>query len=224
MTCYFISGMGADRRIFRHIRLPAHVKPAHLDWIPFEAGEGIGEYAARLSGKIDTTEPFVLVGLSLGGIIATEIARRSAPVCTIIIGSVPLSSQLPLYFRAVHKLRILGLVPPAFFKFAAICKRLFTRESRDDKILIRRMIRDADPGFIRWAMLAVLRWRNDSVPDPCWHLHGTRDEVFPIWLTRPTHVIPGGGHLLVISHSEEVNALLRQILEPYASSTQFIKQ
>jgi pimeloyl-ACP methyl ester carboxylesterase len=215
MTCYFISGMGADRRIFRHIRLPAHFEAVYLDWIPFKEGEGLDEYAVRLSAKIDATRPFILVGLSLGGILAVEIARRSAPACTIIMGSVPVSSQLPLYFRAVRKLHILDLLPPAFFKFAAIVKRVFTRESREDKALIRQMIRDADPGFIRWAMLGVLGWRNEIAPEPLLHLHGSRDEVFPIWLTRPTHPIPGAGHLLIMTHAREVNELLAQTLAPY---------
>jgi pimeloyl-ACP methyl ester carboxylesterase len=218
MTCYFISGMGADRRIFKYIRLPMEVEAVFLDWIPFKNGEGLSEYAERLSGNIDHSRPFVLVGLSLGGMLAVEIARRSAPVCTIILGSVPVSDQLPRYFRLAHRLRLLDILTPSFFMSAAVAKRLFTRESRDDKALIRDMIRDCDPEFIRWAMRAVLRWNNRIVPKPLLHLHGSRDEVFPIWLTRPTHSIPGAGHLLVMTHAREVNDLLHQLLMPYLTA------
>jgi pimeloyl-ACP methyl ester carboxylesterase len=218
MTCYFISGMGADRRLFKHIRLPGHFKAVYLDWIPFKEGEDLAEYAVRLSSKIDPAEPFILIGLSLGGMIAVEIARRLSPACTIIMGSVPVSAQLPSYFKAVRKLRVLDILPPAFFKFAAIVKRRLTRESREDKMLIRQMIRDADPRFIDWAMRAVLKWNNDILPAPLLHLHGSRDEVFPIWLTRPTHRIPGGGHLLVMTHARQVNEFLEQILSTYVPS------
>ena len=140
--------------------------------------------------------------------MAVEIARLTSPVCTIILGSVTLSSQLPVYFKAVRRLHLLELLPAGFFKFAAIIKRLFTRESKQDKILIRQMIRDADPGFIKWAMGAVLAWKNDITPHPLRHLHGSRDEMFPIWLTRPTHPISGGGHLLVMTHASEGECLI----------------
>jgi pimeloyl-ACP methyl ester carboxylesterase len=218
MTCYFISGMGADRRIFKYIRLPGHFETVYLDWIPFKKGEGLSEYAARLSEKIDPGQPFILVGLSLGGILAVEIARMHPPVCTIILGSVPVSDHLPRYFRAARKLRVLDLLPPSFFMSAAVAKRMFTRESPEDKALIRAMIRDSDPEFIRWAMRAVLGWNNRTAPKPLLHLHGSRDEVFPIWLTRPTHPIRGGGHLLVMTHAGEVNDLLQRLLLPFLSS------
>lgn len=215
MKVYFIGGIGADRRLFTHVRLPRDFEPEYLDWIPFREGEGLQEYAMRLAEGIDTAQPFVLIGLSLGGIMAVEIARRFPPVCTIILGSIPLSDQLPAYFKMARKLRLPELVPASFIKRSAIFKRIFTRESREDKLLIRQMIRDADAAFIKWAIQAVLEWNNDIVPAPFWHLHGTRDEMFPIWLTRPTHIIPRGGHLLVMTHAQEVNSLLGDILRPY---------
>lgn len=215
MKVYFIGGIGADRRLFTHVRLPRDFESEYLDWIPFKEGEGIQEYALRLAEAIDTSRPFVLIGLSLGGIMAVEIARQFPPVCTIILGSIPLSAQLPAYFKMARKLRLPELVSGSFIKRSAIFKRMFTRESRADKLLIRQMIRDADAAFIKWAIQAVLDWHNDVVPTPFWHLHGTRDEMFPIWLTRPTHIIPRGGHLLVMTHAREVNDLLGDILRPY---------
>ena len=212
LKVYFISGMGADRRIFRHIRLPANFEADYLDWIPFKKGEELEDYAVRLAEGIAPGEPFILIGLSLGGIMAVEIAKRRVPVCTILLSSVPLSGQLPSYFKIARWLPLLDLVPLSFFKSSAILKRMFTLESKEDKALILQMIREADASFIRWAMGAVVGWRNKVMPVPLWHLHGTRDEIFPIWLTRPTHRISGGGHLLVLTHAREVNTLLGEIL------------
>lgn len=208
--------MGADRRLFKHVRLPAGFEPEYLDWIPFKPGESLGQYAFRLSEKIDKTKPFVLIGLSLGGLMAVEIARRFPPVCTILIASVPLSMQFPAHFRMAQRLRLHELIPPGLIKSVASFKRVFTHESKEDKKLIRQMIRDTDPGFLTWAMQAALDWKNEQVPAPLCHLHGTRDEVFPVWLTKPTHKIPRGGHVLVMSHPEAVNHHLHQILGPFA--------
>lgn len=215
MNVYFISGIGGDSRLFKHIQLPEDFQIRHVDWITPEEKEPLADYAFRLAEQIDTRQPFILVGTSLGGILAVEIAKRFRPVATILISSVPISAQLPGYYNAARMLRLAEFVPASFVKGVSTFKRLFTRETDDDKQLIRQMIKDGDPRFIKWALGAVLEWQNTAIPQPLWHIHGTRDEVFPFRLTRPSHTIPGGGHLLVISHAAEINRILRDILAGY---------
>ena len=214
VNVYFISGIGGDSRLFKHIQLPAGFQARYVEWVNPEKKEPLPGYALRLTAQIDTQQPFILVGMSLGGIMAVEIAKRFPPVATILIGSVPLSAQLPWYYSLVRRLRITVLFPASFFKRAATLKRLFTREKTADKILLRQIIREGDPWFIKWAIDAVLDWRNEDIPQPLWHIHGSRDEVFPVWLTRPSHTIPKGGHMLVMSHAAEINRILREILQP----------
>jgi len=74
------------------------------------------------------------------------------------------------------------------------------------------MIDDSDGDFLLWAMKAVLKWQNKDLPQRLWHIHGTRDIVFPIMLTRPSHIIKKSGHLVVMTHADEVNGILRDIL------------
>lgn len=216
MNVYFISGIGGDRRLFKHIQLPGDFQIRHVDWIVPGKKETLPEYAFRLTEQIDTRQPFILLGTSLGGIMAVEIAKRFAPVATILISSVPVSAQFPLYYAAARYLRLADLLPASLIKRASVLKRRFTREKEADKQLILQMIRDGDPWFIKWALTAVLEWRNEEIPQPLWHIHGTRDEVFPFRLTRPSHRIQKGGHLLVISHAEEVNRILRDLLPSYS--------
>jgi pimeloyl-ACP methyl ester carboxylesterase len=215
LKIYFISGMGADRRLFKNIRLPEHFEAEYLEWISFQKNESLGDYAGRLSEGIDASEPFILAGISLGGMMAVEIAKKVPPVCTIMISSIPVSAQLPFYFKIGRWLPLVDLVPTSFFKSAAILKRLITNETSADKELVRQMIRESDPGFIRWAMKAVVKWDNKWKPEPFWHIHGTRDEIFPIWKVRPTHIIQKGDHLLIMTRFGEVNSILEQLLLPY---------
>ena len=44
-------------------------------------------YCKNLSEQIDSTKPFSLVGLSFGGVIATEMSKFLKPVQTILISS-----------------------------------------------------------------------------------------------------------------------------------------
>lgn len=43
------------------------------------------------------------------------------------------------------------------------------------------------------------------------HIHGDRDRVIPIGLVQPDHVIAGAGHLLTMTHADEVNSILSDL-------------
>jgi pimeloyl-ACP methyl ester carboxylesterase len=212
MKVYFISGIAADSRAFKHIQLPSGFEAVYIDWIKPGIDESLSDYAIRLSEKIDLEENFCLVGLSLGGIVASQIAVRTHPRAVIIIGSVPVYTHLPGYYKWARRLKLHKLVPGSLYKNAAIVKHFFTKENEENKKDIYRMVRATDPAFIRWGINAVLNWTNNELPQSLTHIHGTRDEVFPIAFTSPTHVIPKGDHMLVISHPQEINLILKEVL------------
>ena len=211
MKTYFISGIAADERLFRHINLPSGFEPFYLKWEKPFANESLQTYAYRLADKINTDEPFLLIGTSLGGIIATEIALKFKPLAVIIIGSVPSISQLPGYYRIVEKLKIHKILTGSVYKFSGRVKHYFTRENPDDKRIIIQMISETDPAFISWGINAVLKWRNTQIPKSLYHIHGTRDEVFPFAFTSPTHIMPKGDHVIVMNRAREINNIIAEI-------------
>lgn len=212
MKAYFISGLGADSRVFRNIHLPSHYQAIYLDWIPPQKNESLPSYASRLSEKINEGEEFILIGLSFGGMLAVEIAKKLNPVQTILISSIPSSQHLPGYFRFASALRLHKIVPVSLLRSAALAKRLFTTETNEDKKMLRQMIRNCDARFIRWAMHAILNWKSEEVPANIVHVHGTKDEILPKRYTKPTHTIAGAGHMLVLNRANEVNKILGEIL------------
>ena len=212
MNVYFISGLAADRAVFKYIQLPSFCRPFYLDWLEPSKNESLPQYALRLSRSINTEEPFVLIGLSFGGMLAVEIAKILKPVCTILISSVPTAEQLPSYFKLAAVLRLHKIVPIGFIQNAAVLKRFFTTETAEDKKILKAMIRKSQPQFVRWAMHAVLTWRNTQIPQNLIHIHGTRDEVLPFRFVKATHAISGGGHLLVLNRAKEVNTILWNVL------------
>lgn len=214
MKVYFISGIGADYRFFTHVRLPEGYEPSYIHWIPPLRNETLRAYALRLADQIDPSQPFILVGLSLGGILSVEIAQKIAPVCTILISSVPSAAHLPKLYKLAGQLRLGRLVPATLLKLAALVKHSLFMYPEENRRLMRQVIRAGDDRFIRWALNAVLDWDNHTIPQPLYHIHGTRDEVFPIGLTTPTHVVRKGGHMFVVSRPETVNRFLREVLPP----------
>lgn len=65
----------------------------------------------------------------------------------------------------------------------------------------------------RWASAAALSWKPSAGVDriPLFQIHGDRDSTFPIRYTVADTVIYGGGHVLPLSHSQEIAEKLLQI-------------
>lgn len=212
INAYFISGLGADERAFRHIRLPAGYRPVHLHWIAPRDKEPLPEYALRMAEYIDPSQPFVLIGLSLGGMVATEIAHHFPPTALILISSIPSSAHLPFYFRAAGATGLHRLVPIRLLQNVSLVKRFFTTETDEDRALLRQMIRESDPAFIRWAVRAILTWEKKEAPMQLFQIHGGRDWLLPRRYTHPQYLLPDAGHLMVLNRPAEINRILEEVL------------
>jgi pimeloyl-ACP methyl ester carboxylesterase len=213
MNVYLIPGLAADERVFRHIRLPEGYHPQILQWVRPEPKESLASYAMKLAEQIDRSAPFTLVGLSFGGMLATEIAKRLQPHKTVLISSVPHSSQLPSYYRWAWRIGVQYIMTPTVIKSGVMIKRLLTAEAPEDKKIIVEMARDMDPEFVRWAMWTIVHWKTTegSVPG-CMHIHGSADGILPCRFTRPSHLVPKAGHLMIFNQADRINALLAEIL------------
>ena len=213
MHIYFIPGLGANRKIFRNIVVPDGYTAHYFEWITPHKNETLPEYAMRLAEEIDTTQPFVVIGLSMGGMIAAEIVNRYSNGQMIILSSVTSYQDLPFYFRYAGKIRLHKLIPVSLVKYGANIKRLFTAETSEQRSVIRKMIRETDDYFIKWAMHAIVTWKGKARVPPGLHIHGSRDELLPARFCKPTHVIKGGGHLMVMTRAGEINELLDEYLK-----------
>lgn len=212
MKAYFIPGLAADKRVFRHIRLPDGFEAHYLDWIKPEERETLRDYALRMAEQIDVQEPFILVGLSFGGMLAVEIAKKNTPEKLVLIATVPHHTHIPHYYKKAFNLGIHRLASPGVIKNFVYFKRFFTSESPEDKLIIKQMARDMDHSFIKWAVDAVMKWDAGEEPVDCVHIHGTHDEIFPHRYTKPSVSIPKAGHLMIFNRASDINAVLRNIL------------
>ncbi len=209
---YFISGLGADSRVFQNIILPDGYRTIYLDWIANLPGETFESYALRLGSVIEIAKPFILIGLSMGGMLAVEIAKNKSPLKIILISSVASVLELPATMKYAGKLNLHALVPMSLLKNASIMKRFFGEGTKEQKQLLIQVIKDSDPDFVRWAMQAVLDWKNVERPNNLVQIHGTNDKVLPAKYTRPDYLVQGGGHFMVTARAAEINAMLAELL------------
>lgn len=205
-TVYFISGLGADRRAFKKLVFPPDFKLVHLDWIHAQPNESLEDYAAKLALNIDTSVPFYLIGLSFGGMLATEMAKKLNPVHTFLISSTPTFKELPWYYRMAGALHLQKLVPVSFLKKGNIIGLKFLgAKTRDERVLLKQLVIDSDPYFIKWALTCILNWRNVERPLNLTHIHGTADNILPFrFLAKPDFTIEGGGHFMVYANAAEI--------------------
>jgi len=63
---------------------------------------------------------------------------------------------------------------------------------------------------MKWAANEILNWKNETRPSNLFHIHGTKDRIFPYKNTNADIKIPGGTHLMVHNRSEEISKILSQ--------------
>jgi len=79
-------------------------------------------------------------------------------------------------------------------------------------MLVNEYLAKRDYAYTRWAVNAILHWENDEVPEGLVHIHGALDMPFPVKYLQPTHVIPDGGHFMVLNRSAAINRILEEVL------------
>ena len=213
MTLYFLSGLGADRRVFGRLELPPRYRVVYLDWLPPRPGESLPQYALRMAGGIDRQEPFALLGLSFGGMLATEVAKTGAPTHTLLLSSAATRAELPPLYRFLGALQLDHLAPAALFRQQnALLDWYFGASDPDTKALLHAIIRDSDARFNRWAVQAILDWRNRTLPAGLHRLHGSADRVLPARRIPGGERLEGAGHLAVYTHAPQVSEWIARTL------------
>lgn len=210
MKAYFISGLGADKRAFEKIVLPAAYEVVHLAWVPPLEKECLVQYARRFAQYIDNSEPFILVGLSFGGMLATEISKLVPPQHLILISSVSTRYELPFIYRLAGSLRLEKLIPYKKLtkKPGKLFNWLFGPLDNDCKAMLHSFVKEVDPLFLKWALGQISRWRNTAVPANLLQIHGSRDRVLWTRYSKASLIMSGGGHLCLHSHANVINGRL----------------
>lgn len=209
---YFIAGLGADSRAFNFLDL-TYCDPQFIQWVNPGANESLSSYAEKLFSLINDEEG-VIVGLSFGGMLATEIAKLHPRTKVIIISSCKTYLEIPYYLRIwrhfpVYKLHSKSLKNKA----GGFVLNILGAKGIDQKNLQLQIMKDSDPVFTRWAMGAIVNWRNNVVPENLTHIHGTRDRLLPYKYVKADHRIEGGQHVMVMDNAAEVSQLLKKLIE-----------
>ncbi len=208
---YLISGLGADERIFKHLKF-GELTPIFIKWIVPKNNELIQDYALRLSEQITTEKPIIL-GVSFGGMLAIEIAKLIDYQQIVIISSAKNKSEIPFYYRLIGQFKLHELIPIKLFKWAnPLTYWFFGMHTKVEKKLLKSILNDTDKTFLKWAIDAIVNWKNKELINNLVHIHGDLDRVLPIKNKKKIDlIIPNGGHLMVFNKADLINTFLKEI-------------
>ncbi len=181
MNVYFISGMSTNCKVFDNLQLPKGFDKRYIEWLAPCEDESLYEYTQRMATNIDQSAPFVLVGYSFGGIIVQEMNKFLMPKKTIIIASMKAGDVIPALFRLGRRTRFTEHLPVQSFKTNDLIFDFFSRfvyrVKRED---MEKYVSYTDPLYTKWSLYQILNWQASSTCPNIYHIHGTKDQMFPV--------------------------------------------
>lgn len=210
---YLFPGLGADGRLFSRLDLGGHV-PHRIDWPAMPEGSSLKDYAAALRNRIDASREHAIIGVSMGGMVAQEMALLTKPRRTVIISSWKGPQEMPMHLRFARGTHPERLLTPAFMKhLLPVVRWQMGLEDEDDTRLFDDFVRATPLAQVRIQIAAVLGWEGPEtvVPDLV-HIHGNHDRLMPIGHITDPVVIPGGGHFMVYNRAAPVTVQLRRFI------------
>lgn len=212
--------MGTDERLYvaQQAALPDLIL---VRWIAPLSRESLPDYARRLAATIDPGTPCLVGGCSFGGMVAVEMCRHLDARACLLISSIRGPHELPCHFRALRHWALLATQPLRMVPLASRTALPIARH-----VLPRRLVPAVEqlashPGsFLQWASWAILTWQPSAPPSvPVLAIHGTHDRILPFRNVHADECVEGGGHLLPLTHPEEVNRFLSSQLGRYGQRT-----
>ncbi|MBR4402670.1 MAG: alpha/beta hydrolase [Flavobacteriales bacterium] len=213
---YLISGIGCNGEVFARLTSPVGYTMHVVEWIEPHREEPVKDYLSRMFDGVEVDETDVILGVSLGGIVAQYMYDMFPMVKKIVlistaISAVEMSSLLKL-FKAIKIYRwIPGFVLTSSYTYSYAVMGGMKKRHRD---MIGRFLGGYSSRYFRWASRIALDIKTVSIPDDkLLRIHGRRDILFPSsQIKTPSYIVEGATHLAVYTHSREINAILEREL------------
>jgi len=211
---YLFPGQGSDERLFKHLVLPEGYDTIHISYPVPDKHETLAEYAARFIEEIDLSTPYILMGVSLGGMICTELSDTLSPLSTILISSAKTTHELPGRYTFQKHLRLNRIIPKRITKGGArLLQGIVEPDRKHDKKTFKEMLKAKDPLYLKRTVDMIINWDRTTYSDKIIHIHGDKDHTIPIKNVEYDYLMEEGSHMMMITRAGEINEIIPYILK-----------
>ena len=203
---YCLGGLVKDELIFQNLN-PEGIKLVHLKYnVPLK-NESLIHYSKRLFEELDLPEKYQLLGVSFGGMIATEFFKIREPEKLYLVSTVSQAKDVPLKFRIALLLRLHKILPGSLAKYKKFISRHVTGlQKKKEQAQINRLLSKEDSDFMKWALESIFGWENTLVPKAI-RIHGTNDRILP-YAGNADYPIQDGSHFIMANRKDEIAKIL----------------
>jgi len=210
---YLIPGQGSDYRVFKNLQIDTTFEIRHIIYTVPKENMSLPEFAKELSSQIDTAESFILIGVSLGGMIATEMSYFLNPDKIILISSAKCRHELPNRYKFQRKFPIYNIVSGKTAKKGAkVMQPLVEPDRKNEKEICKIMLEDKDPDFLKRTITMIMEWERIEYPEAIFHIHGDNDHTIPIRNVKYNYLVKDGSHMMVLTRGEEISKIISKII------------
>jgi pimeloyl-ACP methyl ester carboxylesterase len=212
-TLYLFPGQGSDSAIFSKMDFPDSFELKYMTLPTPEKGEMLPEYAKRFVSQIDTTEPYSFIGVSLGGMICTELADLLNPEKVILISSAKCAAELPAKYRFQQKVRLNRAIPASWYRGGALLLQPIVEPDRNkEKAIFKRMLKSKDKIYMKRAVDMIINWQRETYNPKIIHIHGDKDNTIPIKNVKVTLIVEEGSHMMALTMGERIGKIIAEQL------------
>jgi pimeloyl-ACP methyl ester carboxylesterase len=214
-TIYLFPGQGSDKRIFDSISLKSAYKLKIIEYGTPEKKMTLNSFASSLSSQIDTTENFVLIGVSLGGMICVELSEILNPKKTILISSAKNRQELPFRYRFQKAIPLYKLIPKrVILAGAKILQPIVEPDRNNSKMIFKNMLAAKNALYMKRTVGLIINWERKENSKEIFHIHGNYDHTLPIRkIKTPTITVNKGSHMMCLTKSKEISNYINLLLD-----------
>ncbi|MEX2483268.1 MAG: alpha/beta hydrolase [Brumimicrobium sp.] len=207
---YLFPGQGSDCRIFSKLEFDTNrFEVSCFDYgVPMK-DESLEDFALRISKYIDTTREFVLIGVSLGGMLCTELAHQINPSKTIIISSAKTMHELPKKYTLQRQVNLYKVIPANWYKKGALfLQPIVEPDRRNEKSTFKAMLKKKSPLYFKRTVKMLVLWNRTSCTEEIIHIHGDKDHTIPLDNLKPSYIVKNGSHMMTLTRARDINKII----------------
>jgi len=214
-TIYCFPGQGSDARLFDSIQIDtALFKLEFIEYGTPEKRMKMKEFACSLISEIDTLNPYILLGVSLGGMICVELNEILNPQKTIVISSAKNRNELPLRYRFQKAAPLYQLFPKrSLLAGAKMMQPLVEPDRNQNKETFKSMLNEKSAVYMKRTIHLLIKWERKENTKKVYHIHGNNDNTLPLKrIQNPDFIVENGSHMMTLTRGAEISRVLNCIL------------